>query len=212
MYWYEAEVRQLENEIRVRGLQCPVVFYGSSSIRLWSTLAEDIGSSDILNLGFGGSTLEACVYFFDRLVTAAKPCSLVVYAGDNDLGDGRSPGQVVAYFRQLAAKVAALKSPSGTAMSFGFVSVKPSPARFGIINRIAETNAAVASEIDKMPGAYYIDVYPAMLGSDGKPRTDLFMPDGLHMNDRGYRLWTETIVRHRDRIFTADFQRLYHKE
>ena len=66
----------------------PPVFYGSSSIRLWITLAEDFDPR-VLNLGFGGSTLEACDYFFSRLVMPVSPRSLLLYAGDNDLGDGR---------------------------------------------------------------------------------------------------------------------------
>ena len=80
MEWYEAEVRALEE---TRATQSPppdpAVFYGSSSITLWSTLARDLGTARAVNLGFGGSTLEACVWFFERLVPPAGPASLVVY-------------------------------------------------------------------------------------------------------------------------------------
>ncbi len=87
MQWYEDEVRTLEERIKVGPIpRHPVAFYGSSSIRLWSTLASDLALPNALNLGFGGSTLEACAWFFERLVVPAAPASLVVYAGDNDWG------------------------------------------------------------------------------------------------------------------------------
>lgn len=71
-----------------------IAFYGSSSIRLWATLASDFPGLSVVNLGFGGATLAACVYFFERLVLPCSPASLVLYAGDNDLGDGRRPEDV----------------------------------------------------------------------------------------------------------------------
>ena len=97
MQWYESEVEALvrATATRVNGSR-PPVFYGSSSFRLWDKLAEDV-DPHVLNLGFGGSTLEACDYFFPRLVWPVHPCSLLLYAGDNDLGDGRSPEQVFGF-------------------------------------------------------------------------------------------------------------------
>lgn len=82
MQWYEAEVRALERA-RTGGAigDRPPVFYGSSSIGLWDTLAEDVGPG-ILNPAFGGSTLEACDHFFARLVAPVNPRSLLLYAGD----------------------------------------------------------------------------------------------------------------------------------
>lgn len=125
MDWYEAEVRNLERASALRLPRGrPPVFYGSSSIRLWDTLAKDFDPR-VLNLGFGGSTLEAFDYFFQRLITPVNPRSLLLYAGDNDLGDGRDPEQVVSWFRSLADKL----ERSLGAIPLGFVSVKPSPAR-----------------------------------------------------------------------------------
>ncbi len=199
MQWYEAEVRALEraSAFRVNGNR-PPVFYGSSSIRLWDTLAEDFDPR-VLNLGFGGSTLEACDYFFARLVPPVKPRSLLLYAGDNDLGDGRSVEQVLGWFRSLADKVAAHLG----AVPFGFVSVKPSPARFPIIDRIRQLNDKVRREIESRSSGYYVDVFSAMLDESGNPRTELFLQDGLHLNHDGYRLWSRLLEPYRHRIFTV---------
>jgi lysophospholipase L1-like esterase len=194
MEWYEPEVRYLESLSRTTDFpEHPVVFYGSSSIRLWNTLSKDLDSDEIVNRGFGGSTLEACAYYFDRLVSPLRPRSLLLYAGDNDLGDGRSPEEVLGYFRELVRKFEA----KCHGIPFAFLSIKPSPARFGIVDRIAKTNEYIRHEIEARPGFYYVDAFPAMVTSDGQnhiqPRHELYLEDGLHMSSAGYEVWTEKL-------------------
>lgn len=196
MQWYEEEVQGLERRLVDRSRPCPV-FYGSSSFRLWDTLAEDVGP-EVLNLGFGGSTLEACDYFFRRLIPAARPASLLVYAGDNDLADGRSVEAVLASFRSLADKVAS----SLGGISFGFVSVKPSPVRYPLLGRIQQVNSAIREELAAIPGGYFVDIFPAMVDSRGWPKTEFFASDGLHLNREGYRLWGQLLQPYRNQIFT----------
>jgi lysophospholipase L1-like esterase len=196
--WYESEVQALvrANE-SVNGTR-PPVFYGSSSIRLWDTLAGDF-APHVLNLGFGGATLEACDHFFERLIPPVNPRSLLLYAGDNDLGDGRGVEEVLGWFRSLADKAAA----SLGAIPFGFVSVKPSPARFPIVDKIRDLNDLVRQEIESRPSGYYVDVFSAMLEPSGKPRAGLFLADGLHLSREGYRLWGRLLEPYRNRIFTG---------
>jgi lysophospholipase L1-like esterase len=198
MQWYEQEVRELERTVaaRVNGRR-PPVFYGSSSIRLWTTLGEDIDPR-VVNLGFGGSTLEACRYFFARLVAPVRPRSLLLYAGDNDLGDGRGVDAVFADFRGLAGLVPSMLGE----IPFGFISVKPSPVRCAIGERIRKLNELVRSDIESRPGGYYVDVYSAMLDESGEPRAGLFLADGLHLSREGYRLWSRLLAPYRDRILT----------
>lgn len=197
MDWYESEVQALERITASVNGNRPPVFYGSSSFRLWDTLAEDVDPR-VLNLGFGGSTLEACDYFFSRLVPPVHPRSLLLYAGDNDLGDGRSVDEVLGWYRSLAGKVEAL--PGG--IPFGFVSVKPSPARVSILDRIRRFNSRVRSEIETRPSSYYVDVFTPMLDPAGKPRAEFFLEDGLHLNREGYRLWSRLLRPYRNQIFT----------
>jgi lysophospholipase L1-like esterase len=196
MLWYESEVEALERaRVSHPNGNRPPVFYGSSSFRLWDTLAEDL-NLHVLNLGFGGSTLQACDYFFTRLVPPVHPRSLLVYAGDNDLGDGRSVKEVLGWFRSLADKVAA----SLDATPFGFISVKPSPARHAISDRIGRFNDLVRGEIESRPSGYYVDVFSAMLDEFAKPSPEFFLEDGLHLNREGYRLWSRVLKPYRHRI------------
>jgi hypothetical protein len=121
--WYEAEVADLVGRWR-RDPPVPgsVVFYGSSSIRLWETLAEDFPGLPVVNAGFGGSTLAACAHFFGRLIGPLQPRSLLLYAGDNDLGDGRSPQQVLASLRSLLGQF----DTRFPGVRFGFLSIRQS--------------------------------------------------------------------------------------
>jgi lysophospholipase L1-like esterase len=199
MEWYEAEVRQLVQGLKHRAMpEQPAVFYGSSSIRMWTDLTADLKDSRALNLGFGGSTLEACVYFFERLVPPVHPASLVVYAGDNDLGDGRSPDQVLRSFQMLTTLVRRWLPNA----PFGFMSIKPSPARSTLSRPIVRANELIQREIEKCPRAYYIDIFDAMLDAQGKPQRLLFLDDGLHLSRAGYKLWADLLEPYRNRIFT----------
>jgi lysophospholipase L1-like esterase len=198
MDWYEAEVGALEKGLRETPLpEHPAVFYGSSSIRMWSDLALDLHDCRAVNVGFGGSTLQACAYFFERLVPPLHPASLVVYAGDNDLGDGRAPEQVLGFFRALAEEVQRLPG----AVSFGFISIKLSPVRTGLRQQIVCANRLIQEEIARRKHAYYIDVFGAMLDHTGQPRRELFLDDGLHLSRAGYRLWAQLLETYRNRIF-----------
>jgi lysophospholipase L1-like esterase len=193
--WYESDVRGLEKEAK-RLARNAVIFYGSSSIRMWESLAADLASDRVVNRGFGGSTLEACVYFFERLVVPLRPCSLVLYAGDNDLGDGRSADQVLGFFRAFMAKFDALLPDR----PFAFISIKPSLARAGLLDRIRKTNDLIRGELDKRGGGQFIDVFGAMLKADGTPRPNLFLEDGLHMSPAGYHVWTQQIWPYRKQL------------
>ena len=198
---YETEVRDLERRMKVEAQPgSPVVFYGSSSIKLWSTLSHDLDTDRIVNLGFGGSTLDACVRFFDRLVLPIRPASLVVYAGDNDLGDGRTPQEVTGCFMALSRRV----QRDLRQVPFGFISIKPSPYRIELLDVIARTNAAIRSEMAGHPHSFYIDVFTPMLGLDGQPRPELFIEDGLHLSRAGYQLWAGILWQYRRELFTKE--------
>ncbi len=198
MEWYEDEVRGLERTRSPRlGDRAPVAFYGSSSIRLWETLDDDFPGVGIVNLGFGGSTLEACAHFFPRLVPRWHPRSLLVYAGDNDLGDGRSPEDVLASLRDLIRQADALLGP----IPLAFLSIKPSPARRYLDEQIRRANALTRDEISARPGGRFIDVYPRMLDAAGRPLVELYAEDGLHLSRLGYRVWAATVMEHSRFLF-----------
>ena len=198
MTWYEDEVRQLETNTHSLPLVTdqpeprPVVFYGSSSIRLWKTLSQDFPKQNTLNLGFGGSTLAACAWFFERLVVPVSPKSIVFYAGDNDLGDGRHPEEVYLFFCAFAEKVR--HHLPGVPLTF--MSIKISPARWNIAGQIRQANKLVANELNKSADGRIIDTTSPLLGADSRPRREFFESDGLHLSPAGYRVWRDVLQQH----------------
>lgn len=170
-----------------------VLFVGSSTIRFWSHLAQDFRQEPILiNRGFGGSTMADCSLFARELVVRYKPRHVLIYAGDNDLAEGRSPLQVMESFALFARTVRA--ELPGTRISY--ISVKPSPSREALLPKVRETNNIVAAYLRTLPNSDYIDIYTPMIGPDNRPRAELFLKDRLHMNDEGYRVWQSVIAAH----------------
>ena len=171
-----------------------VVFVGSSTVRMWKSLAQDFRQVPgiIVNRGFGGSTMADCSLFARDLVVRYKPRHVLVYAGDNDLAEGRTPMQVMESFARFANTVR--DELPGTRISY--ISIKPSPSREALLPQIRSTNAMIAAYVHTMANADYIDTFTPMIGEDGRPRADLFLGDRLHMNDAGYRLWQSVISAH----------------
>lgn len=186
MFWYEDEIKRLENQRHEHASQPETLFYGSSTIRLWDSLLSDFCEYSPINLGFGGSTLAACVWFFDRVMANYQPKRFVLYAGDNDLGDGRHPEEIFIFFQQLAARVEKRFGP----IPCYFISLKPSLARRHMMPQFHFTNQIIATEIkNNHPNWHWIDTYNAMLNADGQPNAAYFLEDGLHLNPKGYQLW-----------------------
>jgi lysophospholipase L1-like esterase len=167
-----------------------VVFVGSSSIRMWSTLADDFPGTRVLNRGFGGSRIADATRHAARIVLPYRPRLVVLYAGDNDLAEGRTPRQVLADVEAFVATV----HRETQATPVVFVSIKPSPARAALLPAMREANALVRGYARRTRGVRYVDVFAPMLDADGAPRAELFGPDRLHMNSRGYALWTRIIA------------------
>ena len=167
-----------------------VVFVGSSTFRLWSTLAADFPTQNVLNRGFGGSTLPEVNMVVPRIVLPYEPHLIVLYAGDNDLAAGRSPEDVLGDYRRFVYLV--LRDLPLARIAF--VSIKPSPSRWALVGKMRAANQLVRDEIAHEPFAIYIDTFTPMLRADGRPRPELFGPDSLHMVRAGYALWREVIA------------------
>ncbi len=165
-----------------------IEFYGSSSIRFWKT-GEDFPDLHILNRGFGGSQTSDALLYADRMVVKYAPRLVVFYEGDNDLSVGKTPQQVFADTQAFFEKVHAALPKT----KFIYVSIKPSIARWNLIDKIRATNGLVREYAAKTDYIHFFDVEPIMLGTDGKPKPEFFIQDGLHLSRAGYDAWNAQI-------------------
>ena len=164
------------------------MFVGSSSIRFWD-LKKSFPDLEVINRGFGGSELADSAFYASRIVVKYQPRIVVLYAGDNDIGAGKTPERVFADFKDF---VKAVHTPLPRT-KIVYLSIKPSILRWKIVDRMREANSLIEEYCKHGDGLVYLDVATPLLGPDGKPRADLFRRDGLHLNDKGYVLWTSLL-------------------
>lgn len=167
-----------------------VLFLGSSSIRLWKTLATDFPGLPAVNRGFGGSQIVDSIVHFDRVVLPHHPRLIVFYAGTNDIAAGKSPEQVAEDFQTLCAKIHAAR-PEAKIL---FISIQYAPSRWHLRDRMAAANAAIAKFCAADPRRSFVDTNPAMLAADGRPDESLYSADRLHMAPGGYAVWTKLLA------------------
>ena len=168
-----------------------VVFFGSSSIVWWRSMDTDFPAYSVLNRGFGGSNLVQCYQEFKRTVYPLEPSVLIIYAGENDIADGQVPLNVEASFRQLIF-TARRFYPS---IPIAFIALKPSPARADRMPLMNDANNRIRNDIQLLfPRVTFINIWPDMLLPSGQPNPDLFVSDQLHMNRKGYDIWTRLVT------------------
>lgn len=166
-----------------------IVFVGSSSIRLWKTLAQDFPKRKVINRGFGGSQIIDSVNYAERIVLPYQPRLIVMYAGVNDINAGKSPEQVFADYQAFVTRVRATLPQTKIA----YISMAPNPARWTQVERVKAANQLIEAYTKKDPRLAFINVFPKMLGDDGQPKPEIFVEDRLHMNAKGYALWTKMV-------------------
>jgi lysophospholipase L1-like esterase len=188
---FEAEIKKFEEADRQNPpLQGAVLLIGSSSIRLWKDLDKAFLSVKVINRGFGGSQIEDSTCFAERIVIPCRPRMIVLYSGDNDLASGKTPERVFSDYKQFVAKV---RQHLGD-VRIAYISIKPSIARWHLTDQIKAANHKIRDFASKNKNLDFIDIFPAMLGADGRPRAELYVRDGLHMTEEGYALWRSSVA------------------
>lgn len=165
-----------------------IVFVGSSSIRMWKSLAQDFPGHKVINRGFGGSQLADSVHFVDRLILRYRPRQVVIYAGGNDIHAKKSPAVVFGDFVALTDRIRAALPQTRIA----YISIAAAPSRWSQVEAIRQTNALIAEHCRRR-GMDFINTFPLVLSPDGQPRPELYLKDQLHMNERGYAIWREAV-------------------
>jgi lysophospholipase L1-like esterase len=166
-----------------------VIFTGSSSARMWKTLAADFPEFAVRNRGFGGSQMSDLVRHSTRFLLPHKPKAVVVYSGDNDINAGKTPEIVLADFQALVAQIHGVRTDARVLC----IPVKPSIKRWSKIDAIRAANALLKTYCESDQRLDYVDIFTPMLGDDGEPRRELLAKDKLHLSPAGYALWTREV-------------------
>ena len=165
-----------------------VLFVGSSSIRMWPT-RECFGQFDVINRGFGGSQISDVNYFAERIVLCYEPKVIVFYAGDNDIAAGKSALRVFEDYKKFVELVRK-KLPETPII---FISIKPSQSRWSVWPVMNEANMLIEDFSETDDRLFYLDAATPLLTKGGKPNQKLLLKDNLHLNSKGYELWTRLL-------------------
>jgi lysophospholipase L1-like esterase len=171
-----------------------VLFTGSSSIRFWDTLEQDMAPYPVINRGFGGSMIHQVVHYIDSIVLPYNPAAIFLYAGENDIAGllitrKHSAEEVCENFQQFCQLV--FEQLPDTPIYY--ISIKPPKKRQKFWREMQRANRLIEDFCDLDPRLRYIDIVPVMQDDAGKTLGDLFTRDGIHLNDKGYAAWRKVI-------------------
>ena len=181
---FELEIQNLEKSIEnQKDLIDPIVFYGSSTIRLWKGMKNDFNGLNVINLGFGGALIKDLSKNFSRLFRKIKPSVIVLYLGGNDLTLGYSAEKIVKKIRKFLELV--FKNyPNIKIIN---MSIKPSFERINDIKKIEKINSLMTEESSRNKSLIQLNFYEKIINK-GVINQSLYLRDGLHFNDLGYKI------------------------
>jgi lysophospholipase L1-like esterase len=187
---FEAEIKAYEKQDSISMPKSKqILFLGSSSFRLWKTFDQDLKGLPVFNRGFGGSTLEDALYYFDRMVVKYQPSWIFLYEGDNDLAKGQSPEFIEKEFVEFSERI--FKQLPQTRVVF--VAARPSLARVVLVDKQKDLNKRIEQFVRGKKNLYYLDMHSPFYLADGSLMQDIFVADKLHLNEKGYQIFASKI-------------------
>jgi lysophospholipase L1-like esterase len=207
-YKNNPEVLGWEKDIQVFGQldkaeQYPgdaILFAGSSSIRLWDSIAFDMAPYHVIRRGYGGARLSDFAIYADRIIAPHTCRAIVIYIANDITGNknDKKTWEVARLFRYTLNEIR--KSHPVTPVFW--IAITPTASRWAVWEKIRLANNIIKHICENSPNTYFINTDFAFIGSDGKPKTDLFVEDKLHLNRQGYTIWTGIIKKELDNILT----------
>lgn len=175
-----------------------VMFAGSSSIRLWSTLSKDMTPYNVIQRAYGGAKLSDFGVYADRIFAPHKCSALVMFIANDIYGgdDDKTPGEVKKLF--LHVHKTFRKTHPDT--PFFWISVTPTPSRWQVWPEIQKAGELIEKVCRNKPDTYFIRTDYVFLDNSGNPVDSLFLDDKLHLNEKGYKIWAGIIRKELDSV------------
>ena len=175
-----------------------ILFAGSSSIRLWSTLAKDMAPYPVIQRGYGGAKLSDFAVYASRIIDP-HPCKGIVIFVANDITGSdkdKSPQEVAQLFRNILKTIR--KTHPETPVFW--IAITPTASRWKVWPEIQKANKLIKDICDSKKNTYFIRTDFAFLNENGMPKDELFRSDKLHLTEKGYEVWTEIIKKELNKV------------
>lgn len=189
---WEPEIQQLEARDKTSNYRDDaILFVGSSSIRLWDNIENDMSPYPVIQRGYGGAKLSDLIFYTDRLVYPHNFRALVIFVANDITGnsDDRTPQEVLQLYKQVV-KTVREKYPTKPIF---FIEITPTNSRWAVWDKIQEANALIKAYCSSEKNTFYIQTADAFLNDKGIPRSELFREDQLHLTQAGYTIWADLI-------------------
>ena len=192
LHRYAADVEELSSKAATDPRKdIDVLFFGSSSIRLWNGLEEMMAPLSVVNRGYGGATVRDILVNYDRLMADYNPKAFVIFC-DNDICGNEvdlTVSGVLDYYRLLFNRLA----QDYPGVPVFFLSWKYSGLRAFMRDTQKLVNDVMVDYASSSDQVTFVDVNATLLQSDGDINQALFESDNLHINRDGYLLWTSVL-------------------
>jgi len=192
-FW--SNIQQFKKQDKVQQPpQNAILFIGSSSFAKWTDMQDYFPKYDIINRGFGGSSLPDVIRYAGDVIFPYHPKQIVIYCGDNDAAASSKVSADTIFHRfQRLYKLIRTRLPR---TQVTYISIKPSPSREQFFPVMQKANWEIQNFLEEQKRADFVDIWHLMLDDYGQPRKELFGSDMLHMNKKGYAIWTKAIKPH----------------
>ena len=182
--WFQKEIKELlKQDKKTPPPQRAIVFTGSSIFRFWTTLAQDMNPLPVVNRAFGGARTWELLHYMDSIVLPCKPAIIACYCGSNDLEFGSRAEDIALRFTQFCKRVHDVL-PATTIL---FISINKAPQKLEKSSEIDNTNSLVRAYCSTAHRVGFIDINPVFFNTQGQPRSELYISDGLHFMPDAYR-------------------------
>ncbi|MFZ9661677.1 MAG: GDSL-type esterase/lipase family protein [Chitinophagaceae bacterium] len=168
-----------------------ILFTGSSTIRLWLSIEEDMAPYKVIQRGFGGARIEDLAWYFKRIVYPHQFSAIAIFAGTNNItgNPNDTPVDTILHYTKIINRMIRQRYHS---VPIFWIAITPVNSRIKVMNKVHEMNEAWKKEFSKEKNIWFIDTENDFL-RDGKPMGELFNSDQLHLNREGYRYWSKIV-------------------
>ena len=196
---WEKDILKFEQRDKIEKDPSNAIFFvGSSSIRLWSTLQQDVAPYPVIQRGFGGSKFSDLSVYVKRIVYPHQFRALVIFEANDITGSktDKSPEEVVKLLQNIVRTVRKKYADQPIFV----LGITPTKSRWNVWPVVKRTNLLLKESCDNLHNTYFVETAAAYLNKDGEPRNDLFLDDRLHQNHEGYIIWGDLVKKRLDEV------------
>ena len=168
-----------------------ILFLGSSSIRLWETLKEDMAPMPLIQRGYGGAHFRDLIFYIDTILNQ-HDLSMIVCFVANDISQKNSNESVKTILRNYDYVIKRIRKKHPT-LPILQISITPTESRWHLWPKINELNMALKDYCASHSKMVFLETTSHFLNAEGLPKRELFRSDKLHLNKEGYILWNSLI-------------------